>query len=364
MKTRCECECDPELGSYVSKCNPEAKTIMREGNFWIDYFQRGRSYVIHPHCPFDYCRPSSEKIAINLNIDGGANTQCANDRSGTLCGQCSIGTSLSIGNLHCMKCPTYWPLLTVVLLMTSILAGVLFVALVCSLNLTVAVGTLNRVIFYANIVAASTNSVFPSNVVIAWLNLEPGINMCFFDGMTTYWKVWLQLAFPAYVIVLVVLVILISERSKRFCRLIGRKDPVATLATLVLFSYAKLLHTIIASLSGTVLKYPGVNDTLDDVIVWLPDASIEYLSTKHIPLFTVALLILVAGTAYTMMLFCWQWLLWLKCLNCPTKFCCSFKSTMPHTTQSIATGLVYFWLHESSCMLLLQPMLRVIQRLT
>ena len=306
MKTRCECECDPELGSYDSKCNPEAETIMREGNFWIDYFQRGRSYVIHPHCPFDYCRPSSEKIAINLNINGGANTQCANDRSGTLCGQCSIGTSLSIGNSHCIKCPTYWPLLTVVLLMASVLAGVLFVAIVLSLNLTVAIGTLNGVIFYANIVAASTNSVFPSNVVIAWLNLEPGINMCFFDGMTTYWKVWLQLAFPSYVIVLVVLVILISERSKRFCRLIGRKDPVATLATLVLFSYAKLLHTIIASLSGTVLKYPGVNGTHDDVIVWLPDASIEYLSAKHIPLFTVALVILVAGTAYTMMLFCWQ----------------------------------------------------------
>ena len=95
---------------------------------------------------------------------------------------------------------------------------------------------------------------------------------------------------------------------------------MATLATLVLFSYAKLLHTIIASLSGTVLKYPGVNGTHDDVIVWLPDASIEYLSAKHIPLFIVALLILVAGTAYTMTLFCWQWLLWLKCLNCPAKF--------------------------------------------
>ena len=319
MKTKCECECDSDLGSYVSNCDPEAETITREGDFWVDYYQKGRSYLIHPHCPFDYCKPPNEKIAINLNIDGGANVQCANDRSGILCGQCSIGASLSIGNSHCVKCPTYWPLLAAILLMASVLAGVLFVVLVLSLNLTVAVGSLNGVIFYANIVAANTNSVFPPNVIIAWLNLEPGINICFFDGMTTYWKVWLQLAFPAYVIFLVVLVILISERSRRFCRLIGKKDPVATLATLVLFSYTKLLNTIIASLSGTVLKYPGINGTHDDRIVWLPDASIRYLSAEHIPLFIVAILILLASTAYTVTLLCWQWLLRFKCFNCTPK---------------------------------------------
>ena len=319
LKTRCECECDSDLHPYVSNCDFIAETITREGDFWIDYLQKSRSYVIHPHCPFDYCKPSSEKIAINFNIASGATAQCANDRSGTLCGQCSVGTSISVGNSHCLKCPTYWPLLTVILVIASVLAGVLLVALILALNLTIAVGTLNGVIFYANIVAANTNSVFPPNVIIAWLNLEPGINICFFDGMTTYWKVWLQLAFPAYIIVLVVLVILVSERSKRFCRLIGKKDPVATLATLVLFSYAKLLHTIIASLSGAALRYPGLNSTHDDVIVWLPDASIKYLSAKHIPLFIVALLILLAGTAYTVMLFSWQWLLRCRCFSCTPK---------------------------------------------
>ena len=320
VKTKCECECDSDLGSYVSNCDPKTETITREGDFWVDYFERGRSYLIHPHCPFDYCKPSNEKIAINLNIDGGANVQCTNDRSGILCGQCSIGTSLSIGNSHCVRCPTYWPLLAAVLLIASVLAGVLFVALILSLNLTVAVGTLNGVIFYANIVAANANSLFPPNMIIAWLNLEPGINICFFEGMTTYWKVWLQLAFPAYVIFLVILVILISERSRRFCRLIGKKDPVATLATLVVFSYAKLLNTIIASLSRTVLKYPEINGTHNDRVVWLPDASIKYLSAEHLPLFIVSILILLAGTAYTMMLFCWQWLLRFKCFNYAPKF--------------------------------------------
>ena len=314
IQTKCKCECNSALRPFVSNCNPRAETITREGDFWVDFVEESRSFLIHPHCPFDYCKPSNERVEINLNNNSGADAQCANKRSGILCGQCSFGTSLSIGHSHCIQCPTYWPLLTVILLIVSVLAGILLVALVLWLNLTVAVGTLNGVIFYANIVAANTNSVFPPNVIIAWLNLEPGINICFFNGMDTYWKTWLQLAFPAYVIFLVALVILISERSKRFSTLIGKKDPVATLATLLLFSYAKLLHTIIASLSGAVLKYPGING-IEDRVVWLPDATIKYFSGKHIPLFIVAILVLLAGIAYTTILFLWQWIVGFKIFN-------------------------------------------------
>ena len=314
IESKCECECNSDLHPYVSTCDPKAETITRGGDFWIDYVEESRSFLIHPHCPFDYCKPSNERIEINLNLDSGADAQCANNHSGILCGECSFGTSLSIGSSHCIQCPTYWPLLTVIFLIVSVLAGILLVALILLLNLTVAVGTLNGVIFYANIVAANTNSVFPPNVIIAWLNLELGIKICFFNGMNTYWKTWLQLAFPAYVIFLVALVILISERSKRFSRLIGKKDPVATLATLLLFSYAKFLHTIIASLSGIVLKYPGING-IQDKVVWLPDASIKYFSGKHIPLFIAAILILLAGIVYTMILFSWQWLIGFKVFN-------------------------------------------------
>ena len=66
------------------------------------------------------------------------------------------------------------------------------------------------------------------------LNLELGIDTCYFSGMDTYIKTWLQLAFPTYVILLVVLVIIISSYSAKFSNLIGKKDPVATLATLIL----------------------------------------------------------------------------------------------------------------------------------
>ena len=59
------------------------------------------------------------------------------------------------------------------------------------------------------------------------------------------------------------------------------------------------------SLSVGILKYPnGLNEKL-----WLPDATVKYLSGKHIPLFIVAVLILLIGLVYTALLFSWQWLL-------------------------------------------------------
>lgn len=162
--------------------------------------------------------------------------------------------------------------------------------------------------------------------------------IAFNDGLDTYWKTWLQLAFPAYVIFLIVMVILISRWSTRFCRLIGRRDPVATLATLLLLSYSKLLQTIIASLSGTVLNYPEKNSTHDNVVVWLPDASIKYLSGKHIPLFVTAFVILLAGIAYTLILFSWQWLLHLRWISNTQKL-----SLFIQTYQAPYTSKHRYW---------------------
>lgn len=99
--------------------------------------------------------------------------------------------------------------------------------------------------------------------------------------------------------------IIFCEHSTWFARLIGRKNPVATLATIVLLSYAKLLKTVIASLSFGILTYPDGSQE----IVWLLDANVNYIRGKHAILFIAALLILMTGIAYTAVLFSWQWLL-------------------------------------------------------
>ena len=59
--------------------------------------------------------------------------------------------------------------------------------------------------------------------------------------MNAYSKIWIELLFPTYVIVLVIMIILVSEWSDKFSHFIGKKDPVATLVTLSYFLMPNLL---------------------------------------------------------------------------------------------------------------------------
>ena len=311
--TTCVCTCDSKLSPYITNCNFTTSSIIRENtNSWITYINRTDppGYVIHPNCPFDYCLPQTDNVSINLNLPNGADTQCAFNRTGTLCGACQEHLSLSLGSSCCLPCPSHWPAVFVVILLAAIIAGVLLVTALLALNMTVAIGLINGFIFYANIMSANSAVFFPSSepsfptVFVAWLNLDLGIDVCFFDGLNTYIKTWLQLAFPVYIISLVVIIIIVSEYSPRFAALIGRKDPIATLATLILLSYAKLLSITITALSSADISYPdGSQET-----VWLPDGNVKYFQGKHAALVIVALLIILVCVPYTILLLLWQWI--------------------------------------------------------
>ena len=310
-ETRCECDCDSDISAYLSSCNSTTGALTRSTtNAWITYVNDTDppGFIIHPNCPFDYCLPPSEDVSFNFNLPEGEDVLCANNRRGVLCGSCRQNFSLSLGGSRCLPCEFYWPGILVVIIVAFIAAGILLVTALLALNMTVAVGLINSFIFYANIVAAANSAFFLSSepsfpvVFVALLNLDFEFDICFFDGLDAYTKTWLQLAFPVYIISLVVVVIIVSEYSPKFAALIGKRDPIATLATLVLLSYAKLLSVTITALSFANLDYPdGSRET-----VWLPDGNVKYFQGKHIPLVLVALLIILLALPYTILLLFWQ----------------------------------------------------------
>ena len=308
--TNCSCQCHKNISRYVA-CDYSKESFTREyvSNVWISYNNLS-GYLIYLNCPYDYCKPLNS-TSVNLNQPSGADAQCAFNRSNLLCGSCQPGLSLSLGSSLCLSCPNYWPGPSVAITITAILAGFVLVALLLVLNMTVAVGTLNALLFYVNILAANRNILIPFQkqnyltVLVSWLNLEFGIDACFIDGMDAYTKMWIQLTFPFYIMFIVVLIIIVSSCSSKFAKVIGKKDPVATLATLILLSYAKLLEVVFKTFASGTLNYPdGTTKT-----VWLPDATVSYLKGRHIVLFIAAIFILTIGLAYTVLVFSWQWLL-------------------------------------------------------
>ena len=324
ISTKCVCICDKQdkvFAAYISECDSSTESIIRKGIFWITYLNSSESddnstshYFIYPYCPLGYCHSPSKPVPINLNQPNGSDAQCAHNRRGLLCGGCKPDFSLSLGSSKCIRCPKNWRVLLAVIVIGALFAGALLVFLILMLNLTVAVGTVNSIIFYANIIYSNKNIffnhwqlqlTFPS-VFISWLNLSIGFDVCFYDGMDAYVKIWLHLAFSLYILLLVVMVIWMSACSSRLANLLGRRNPVATLATLILLSYTNLLEAIINSnFSFVILKYPNRTTTTN----WLPDANMEYTDWKLILLICCTTIILIFGLLYTVLVFSWQWLL-------------------------------------------------------
>ena len=138
---------------------------------------------------------------------------------------------------------------------------------------------------------------------IAWINLDLGIETCFYNGLDAYVKTWLQFVFPLYIWFLVITIIVLSHYYTLAARLSGR-NSVQVLATLFLISYAKLLRIIISLLQSTELNYPDKSVRK----IWLYDGNVDYLKGKHIPLFIAALLLLLISLPYTAILIFIQYL--------------------------------------------------------
>ena len=305
------CACHPKLQQHEINCSIDTQIVYRRSPLWINATFLNETYtvvLVHNHCPFDYCK--DENIQLNMEHP---DEQCALSRSGVLCGSCQQNLSHVLGTSNCKECSSHFLLLIPVF----IAAGIVLVVFLMLLNLTVSVGTINGLIFYANIVRANQAIFFPQgtdnkflSIFIAWLNLDLGIETCFYSGLDAYAKTWLQFLFPLYIWIIVVLIIVSSHYSTTAAKLSGR-NAVQVLATLFLLSYAKLLRITITAFSFTLLEYPDGSVKR----IWLYDGNVDYLKGKHIALFVAALLLLVfISLPYTVAL------LFIQCLQYRSRY--------------------------------------------
>ncbi len=308
-KDRCHCVCHDDINDYVTMCDPGNATFLKTKNSWIDYINNS-GYLVYPNCPYDFCEPPM-KVSISLNSTDWTETQCAYNRTGLLCGRCKDGFQLSIATPRCLQCSKSSIGTYLAGYIWGGIGGIVMVVLFLIVNVTVAQGTVNGLIFYANIILMSRSLFFPllhpnfSTVFIYFINTRLGFDRCLPHGVDEYQKVWHYFLFPIYAFSLVLAIILLSKYSSRCARIIGKRNPVATLATIILLMYTVLLQAVTDIFAFGVLKYPDGSRE----VVWLPDATVKYFKGRHAPLFLVAVFILILGLAYTFVLFAWQWLI-------------------------------------------------------
>ena len=241
-----QCHCEQFLDTSNVQCNLSATSFLflRSGNSWFAYNNNTQCIIGTTNCPFDYCNRSN----VSFNIME-PDRQCVGNRVGILCGQCQSHLSIMLGSNRCGTCSNWY----LFLLPVFALAGIVLVAVLMFLNLSVSVGTINGLLFYAYMVKANEDFFFPNGSVpvvsqfISWLNLDLGIEVCLFDGLDGYWNTWLQFAFPAYPVPSHVCSSCWRDTATQVwshCRLCGISCWQSSLATLFLMSLWRTLNRI------------------------------------------------------------------------------------------------------------------------
>ena len=114
--------------------------------------------------------------------------------------------------------------------------------------------------------------------------------------MDDYAKMWLQLAFPFYLIFIATLIIITSRYSTTIQRLTARR----ALATLFLLSYTKILQIVSSVLFfySTITHLPSKHTTL----VWSVDANVPLFGVRFTILFIVCLILFLILVPFNVIL--------------------------------------------------------------
>ena len=319
-----KCECLSNLLQIVH-CEIQNNSLSLTPDNWIGYDHNTHTILYSFGYSFDYCYPQG--MVINISDHKSQNTQCRHQRVGVLCGSCSKGYSVVLGSSKCKNdCKDNHLLLIPVFG----IVGLILVVFIIVLNMTVTVGTINGLIFYANVVQISNTQYFQTNIAgitavlrvfIAWINLDLGITTCLYKGMNDYTKAWLQFIFPLYIWIILGLIVYLSRRFSFASLLIG-KNGVKVLATLVLLSYSKMLRAAIATAHMKFIHHVPRNGSHDHIhICWISDCNIPGFKGKHIPLFIAGFAVGLVLIPFTFVLlfirhlnkisnwrlFCWVW---------------------------------------------------------
>ena len=287
-----ECVCSPDLLNArdfdTFRCDAASGNITVPQFFWL-----GRTpvdnYTLH-ECVFDYCQ--NDITTVTFNGEDNIDSQCADNRGGILCGKCLDGYSAVFGSNRCRECKTDARILG--LIIGFLVAGIMLVLAIGFLNFTVTEGYLNIVIFYANIVQLSipilsqyisydAASVF---IFISWINFQPGVDTCLFDGMDALTREGFYLFFPFYIFLLMFIIIYLARHSKKITSL--GLQATRGFATLLLLCYSSVERTCFIILSAVTITRNGKS-----YVGWYVDPNIEYGSGVHGFMVFVAIALLV-----------------------------------------------------------------------
>ena len=285
-----KCECY-NTGNIVS-CSNSNSTIKR--GYWFGSVN-GKSTVTS--CPNDYCDFSCCEITNGIyHLSPVRANQCRSHRSGTACGNCKKGYTLSFDSTECVeihKCTIGQMILVITLLLLYWIAVVVTVFVM--MYFKVMIGSLYAIIYYYSVVDILLSQVlFISNELYTTVNIMCSLakltpqflgQLCLVQNMSAIDQQFIHYVHPTVISFILIMISIIARRSHRVSLFISR-GIIHFICFLLLLSYTSVATT------SLLLMRPLMFMDVDKVYTYLsPD--IEYFHGHHIVYNIVAILFVI-----------------------------------------------------------------------
>ena len=289
----CECYNTRKIVS----CTKNNSTIKR--GYW---FGSVNGIPTVTSCPNDYCNFTCCEITNGFyHLSPVRANQCMPHRSGTVCGDCEEGYTLSFDSPQCVevnKCKIGQTALVIVLSMLYCIAVVVAVFILMYFKVTV--GSLYAIIYYYSVVDILLsqdyfilNRLYTTVSIMSSLaKLTPKFlgQLCLVKNMSGIDQQFIHYVHPTFVSFILIMISVLARRSRRVSSFISR-GIIHVICFLLLLSYTSVATT------SLLLMRPLKFMDIDKIYTYLsPD--IEYSHSRHLAYIIVAIvfvLVIVIG---------------------------------------------------------------------
>ena len=275
--TGCECY----NASDIVFCSGSSSTIKR--GYWFGSVTGKPSITFCPinYCNFTCCETSNGYYHLSpVRVN-----QCRSHRSGTACGNCEEGYTLSFDSVECIhvkKCGTGEMILLLVLILVYWI--IIIAAVFSMMHFKVGIGYFYVITYYYSVVDLLLNQSWylPSalnttvNVMSSIAKIIPQFlgHFCFITNMSGIDQQFIHYIHP---VAISLFLVLITVLARRYCRLsyFVSKGIIHVICCLLLLSYTSLATT------SLLLMKPLIFQDVDKVYTYVsPD--IEYFHGRHL----------------------------------------------------------------------------------
>ena len=284
-----KCECYD--AKDIVACSGSNSTIKR--GYWFGNVNGERTVAFCPinYCNFTCCETSNGYYHLSPVRDD--DQQCMSHRSGTACGSCEKGYTLSFDSPECVNVDSCTAAHTVLVILLMMIYWILMILLVFALmHYKVGIGYLYSITYYYSIIdillnqnlQASSGLYITVNIISSFSKITPQFlgELCFATGMSGIDQQFIHYIHPLAVVLILMMIILLARKFQRIAENLSR-GIIHVICLLLLLSY-----TSIASTSLMLMRTLKFRD-IDNVYTYLsPD--IEYFHDRHLAYGLVALL--------------------------------------------------------------------------